>query len=49
MEKMPKHPCVGCVYYTACGQTTRTEPCNGRKTKSEVKKNAVQLRRRASK
>lgn len=41
MKKMPKHPCVGCVYYTACGQTTKTEPCNGRKTKSEVKKNAV--------
>jgi len=30
-------PCVGCVYYTACGSTTRTMPCDGRMTKSERK------------
>ena len=33
-----KKPCVGCVYYTACGSTTRTVPCNGRVTKSERKR-----------
>lgn len=30
-------PCIGCIYFDACGSTTRTEPCDGRKTKSEVK------------
>lgn len=32
-----KKPCIGCVYFKACGSTTRTEPCKGRKTKKEVK------------
>ena len=31
-------PCVGCVYYVTCGSSTRTMPCNGRKTKSEFRK-----------
>ena len=35
---MVKRPCVGCVYYTACGNTNRTMPCNGRVTKSERKR-----------
>ena len=35
---MVKHPCQGCIYYKACGSTTRTEPCNGRRTKREEKK-----------
>lgn len=35
--KMPKHPCRNCVYFTACGENTRTMPCNGRKTKAEQK------------
>lgn len=35
---MAKKPCVGCIYFKACGSTTRTEPCNGRKTKREIKK-----------
>lgn len=33
-----KKPCIGCVYYTACGSNTRTVPCDGRITKSERKK-----------
>ena len=33
-----KHPCRNCVYFTACGENTRTMPCNGRKTKAEQKK-----------
>ena len=37
-KKMPQKPCVGCVYFMACGDNTRTEPCYGRKTKSDVKK-----------
>lgn len=38
MEKNVKHPCQGCVYFAACGNTNRTEPCEGRQTKSEKKK-----------
>ncbi len=34
----PQHPCIGCVYFTACGETSRTAPCEGRMTKSEKKK-----------
>lgn len=36
--KQPKHPCINCIYFKTCGETTRTMPCNGRKTKSEKKK-----------
>lgn len=32
---MPKHPCVGCVYFKECGNTSRTEPCKGRMTKRQ--------------
>ena len=35
---MVKKPCVGCIYYKACGNTSRTQPCKGRVTKSEKKK-----------
>lgn len=31
-------PCIGCIYYKVCGSTTRTAPCEGRKTKSEARK-----------
>jgi len=31
------HPCQGCIYFKACGNTNRTERCNGRVTKSEQK------------
>lgn len=37
MTKMPIHPCQGCVYYKACGNTNRTAPCKGRMTKREKK------------
>ena len=37
-NKTVKYPCRGCVYFNVCGENTRTEPCNGRKTKSEQKK-----------
>lgn len=37
-KRSPLHPCVGCVYYATCGSTTRTMPCDGRKTKTELKK-----------
>lgn len=32
-----KKPCNGCIYFKACGSSTRTEPCAGRQTKSEKK------------
>ena len=34
-----KHPCQGCVYYKACGNMAKTEPCKGRQTKTEQKRN----------
>lgn len=34
-KKMPQHPCIGCVYYKVCGESTRTAPCYGRMTKRE--------------
>lgn len=34
----PKHPCISCIYFKACGETTRTMPCNGRMIKSEKKR-----------
>ncbi len=36
--KNVKHPCVGCIYFIACGESGRTMPCKGRKTKSEKKR-----------
>lgn len=41
-NKTVKHPCQGCVYFSVCGESTRTEPCNGRKTKTEQKKEEQQ-------
>lgn len=38
MKKQIKKPCNNCIYYQACGSTNRTEPCSGRKTKTEQKK-----------
>ena len=37
MENVKK-PCIGCIYFAACGSTTRTMPCKGRVTKSEKAK-----------
>ena len=37
-RKSPKHPCQNCVYFPVCGEHTRTEPCEGRQTKTDVKK-----------
>lgn len=36
--KQVQYPCRGCVYYAACGSSMRTVPCDGRKTKSELRK-----------
>lgn len=33
-----KYPCRNCIYFSACGDTMRTVPCAGRKTKSEKKR-----------
>lgn len=33
-----QYPCRGCVYYSDCGSSMRTIPCDGRKTKSELRK-----------
>ena len=31
------HPCQGCKYFDACGNTARTEPCLGRDTNKKKK------------
>lgn len=36
--KMPKKPCLGCIYFKVCGDTTRTKECKGRETKREQKR-----------
>ncbi len=36
--KQPKKPCQCCIYFKVCGDTMRTEPCTGRKTKSDKKR-----------
>lgn len=36
-----KHPCQGCVYFDACGNTNRTQPCEGCVTKSQRKAELV--------
>ena len=38
MNKSVKYPCINCIYFYACGNTNRIEPCQGRMTKSEKKK-----------
>lgn len=43
MKKQPKHPCISCIYFKACGQTNRTMPCEGRITKSEKNKELRKL------
>lgn len=37
MNNNPKRPCIGCVYFAVCGETTRTQPCDGRQTKTSKK------------
>nr|DAQ05804.1 MAG TPA: Tripartite Tc toxins repeat [Caudoviricetes sp.] len=37
MNKTVKYPCINCIYFDACGNTNRIEPCLGRMTKSEKK------------
>ena len=38
MNKTVKHPCQGCIYFAACGESSRTHLCEGRTTKREAKK-----------
>lgn len=33
-----KYQCVSCIYFTACGSTTRTVLCKGRTTKTQKRK-----------
>lgn len=34
-------PCQGCIYFKTCGEHTRTMPCDGRRTKTDVKKEKI--------
>lgn len=38
MNEKIKYPCRNCVYYNACGDSDRAEPCKGRVVKTETKK-----------
>ena len=42
--KQPKYPCRNCIYYNACGDKSRTMPCEGRKTKSQKRKGDKQMK-----
>ena len=33
-----KYPCRNCTYFDACGDSERTEPCKGRKSKPQKRK-----------
>ena len=37
-----KRPCIGCIYFEACGSATRTQPCDGRQC--EVDRRAKEYR-----
>lgn len=37
MENTVKYPCRNCIYFKSCGDSQRTEPCNGRVTKAQKK------------
>lgn len=43
---MAQKPCVGCVYFEACGNTNRTQECEGRVTKSQKKEEIKNEKRR---
>jgi hypothetical protein len=43
MKNHPTHPCINCIYFKACGETTRIMPCNGRITKKEFKEKVEAL------
>lgn len=34
-----KYPCRNCVYFNVYGYYTRTEPCEGRQTKTKLNTN----------
>ena len=36
--KPVNRPCINCIYFKACGSTTRTMPCKGRETKRQKAK-----------
>lgn len=44
--KSPTHPCIGCIYFKACGETNRTMPCEGRMTKSQKKKEIANAKKK---
>jgi hypothetical protein len=44
--KMPTHPCINCIYFKACGETNRTMHCEGRKTKSQNKKEIANAKKK---
>lgn len=35
---MATFPCRNCVYFDTCGERNRTIPCDGRETKSDLKR-----------
>lgn len=35
---MAQYPCRNCIYFKECGSLTRTEHCDGRTTKEDIKR-----------
>lgn len=35
---MCQKPCLNCIYYKECGDSTRTMSCDGRTTKTDLKR-----------
>ncbi len=40
---VPRYPCRNCVYFKACGDNMRREPCDGRRTKTQQKMQAIPM------
>ena len=36
-----KYPCKKCKYYNVCGDSKRTEPCQGRQTEQTTNKSTA--------
>lgn len=45
MKQQIKKPCIKCVYFNVCGDLSRIEPCAGRITKTEQKKQQNEIKR----
>lgn len=45
MKKQVKKPCINCIYFKVCGDSSRTEACGETVTAEELKAEFEQLQR----